>query len=102
MSLLITVILTGLGGAFTPCTLGVNLVMINQLAGKPRLQRLREWGQFAFGRAIFLAALGLIIGLLGQAVETFTWWFQLVINVLIIVMGILFILSRQNQVCFLL
>ena len=26
MGLLITAILTGIGGAFTPCTLGVNLV----------------------------------------------------------------------------
>ena len=98
MGLLITAILTGIGGAFTPCTLGVNLVMVNYLTDKTRAQRLKEWTQFAISRAALMAILGLIIGLLGQMVETFTWWFQMVVNILIIVMGVLFIMGRNKPV----
>lgn len=98
MGLFITAILTGAGGSFTPCTLGVNLVMVNQLTKEPRAQRVKGWIQFAVSRAVLLAAIGLVIGLLGQMMETFTWWFQMAVNILIIVMGILFILSRKRPV----
>lgn len=96
--LFITAILSGLGGAFTPCTLGVNLVMINNLSGKSKTRRLLQWTQFAVSRAAMMAALGLVIGLLGQMIETFTWWFQMAINVLIIVMGVLFIMGRNKPI----
>lgn len=56
-----TAILTGLGGAFTPCTLGVNLIMIKYLSGKSRTQRLFQWTQFAVSRAAMMAVLGLVI-----------------------------------------
>lgn len=96
--LFITAILTGIGGAFTPCTLGVNLVMINYLTDKTKVQRMLEWAKFAISRAAMMAVLGLIIGLLGQMIETFTWWFQMVINILIVVMGVLFIVGRNKPV----
>ena len=96
MGLFIAAILAGAGGSFTPCTLGVNLVMVNQLTKEPRAQRVKSWIQFAVSRAALLAAIGLVIGLLGQLIETFTWWFQMVVNSLIIVMGVLFILSRKK------
>ncbi len=98
IGLFVTAILTGIGGAFTPCTLGVNLVMINYLTDKTRAQRVLEWTKFAISRAAMMAVLGLIIGLLGQMIETFTWWFQMVVNVLIVVMGVLFIMGRKKPV----
>lgn len=98
MGLLMTAILTGIGGAFTPCTLGVNLTMVNYLAAKPRAYRLKGWTQFAIGRAALMAILGLSIGLLGQMIETFTWWFQMFVNLLIILMGVLFIIGRKRPV----
>lgn len=96
--LFITTILTGLGGAFTPCTLGVNLVMINYLTDKSKTQRVLQWTQFAVSRAAMMALLGLVIGLLGQVITSFTWWFQMGINILIIIMGILFIMGRNKPV----
>ncbi len=96
--LFITALLTGLGGAFTPCTLGVNLVMVNYFSGKSKKQRLFQWTQFALSRAAMMAVLGLVIGLLGQMIETFTWWFQMVVNILIIAMGVLFIMGRNRPI----
>jgi cytochrome c-type biogenesis protein len=96
--LFIMAIVTGLGGAFTPCTLGVNLVMINYLTDKSKTQRLLQWTQFAVSRAAIMALLGLVIGGLGQIITSFTWWFQMGVNILIIVMGVLFILGRHKPV----
>lgn len=98
MALLLTAMITGLGGAFTPCTLGVNLMMIQFLSGKSKGRRLWEWTQFAVSRALLLTLLGLAIGLLGQAIESFTWWFQMVINITVVGMGVLFIMSRKKPV----
>lgn len=60
--LFITAILTGLGGAFTPCTLGINMVMINHLSGKSKKQRLFQWTQFAVSRAAMMARWGWLSG----------------------------------------
>ncbi len=96
--LFIMAFLTGLGGAFTPCTLGVNLVMINYLTDKSKAQRIAQWTQFAVSRAAMMAVIGLIIGWLGQIITSFTWWFQMGVNILIIVMGVMFIMSRHKPV----
>jgi cytochrome c-type biogenesis protein len=94
--LLLTALATGLGGSFTPCTLGVNLVFLKYITGKSRQRRLWEWSLFALSRATFLTGLGLTIGLVGQLVQNFVWWFQLLISGGIVVLGVVFIVSRYR------
>jgi len=91
-----TALVTGLGGAFTPCTLGVNLVFLNYITGKSRHRRLWEWSLFALSRATLLTGLGLLIGLAGQLVQGFVWWFQLSVSVGIVLLGLVFIASRYR------
>jgi len=97
-SLFLAAFLTGLGGAFTPCTMGTNIVMIQHLNKKARAERLREWLIFATMRAIFLAAIGLLLGYLGHIVTDFTWWFQMLVNIGIVVLGIIFILGKNRPI----
>lgn len=96
MELIVTAVVTGLGGAFTPCTLGVNLFMVQFLAGKPSAVRVRQWVVFAVLRAVLLTSLGMLIGLLGQLVTSFAWWFQIGISLVIVAAGVAFILGRNR------
>ncbi len=98
MSLIIMALITGAGGSFTPCTLGVNLAIAHRFTKDTKAQRIKNWILFALNRALLLTALGLIIGVLGQVVETFTWWFQMIINVVIIIMGLLFIVGSRKPI----
>ena len=98
MNLIIMALITGAGGSFTPCTLGVNLAVAHRFTKDTKARRIRNWIFFAVNRALLLTVLGLIIGALGQVVETFTWWFQMVINIIIIIMGLLFIVGSRKPV----
>ncbi len=98
ISLFLAAFLTGLGGAFTPCTMGTNIVMIQYFNKKAKNERLREWLIFATLRAIFLAAIGLLLGYLGHIVTDFTWWFQMLVNIGIVALGIIFILAKNRPI----
>lgn len=91
--LLLSAVGLGVGGAFTPCALGLNLLVLGRMAGQSRGQRLVAWLQFALARAAVLTLLGVGIGTLGLLLPI-TWGMQLLINVLLIALGALFIVSR--------
>lgn len=84
----------GLVGAITPCALGINAVFLSSVTGKPRPRRTWEWLLFALSRAVMLTVLGLAFGLLGQAIGGFVLGYQRLIAWGLIVLGVLFILSR--------
>lgn len=91
LPLFLAPILLGIVGAFTPCALGVNAVFLGTVLGKNRARRLREWAIFATARAGLLTLLGLAFGLLGQAVQSFAWRFQVTVSIGIVALGVLFI-----------
>ncbi len=95
--LLFVPIVFGLVGAITPCALGINAVFLGYVIGKPRSRRLWEWWLFALARATLLTTLGLAFGLLGQAVGRFVRGYQQFIAWGLIILGVLFILSRFRR-----
>lgn len=70
--------------------------MVQFLAGKASAVRVRQWVIFALLRAVLLTALGLLIGFLGQLVSSFTWWFQMAVNLAIVAAGVAFIAGRNR------
>ena len=94
LSVLIIPVALGIGGAFTPCALGINSVFLGVVAGRPRARRIRDWMLFSASRAALLTLLGLAFGLLGQTLEVYAWRYQMAINVGLILLGIVFIVQR--------
>lgn len=89
---------TGLAGAFTPCALGINTILVGALSGRSRVRRLAEWALFAGARASVLMALGLLLGLVGQALGQRLLIFQQVVNIAMIALGVLLIISRFRPI----
>lgn len=83
----------GVVGAFTPCALGINAVILTYLAGKARAARLVQVGLITGVRALFLMSLGLLFGLFGQSVAVFIRGYQQVIALAIVAVGAAFVLS---------
>lgn len=83
----------GVVGAFTPCALGINAVVLAYLAGKGRATRLVQAGLITGVRALFLTALGLLFGLFGQSVAAFVRGYQPLIALLIVAIGAAFVAS---------
>jgi len=90
--------ITGVAGGFTPCALGINTIFVGALAGKPRARRLWHWLLLAAVRAALLTGLGLLFGLIGEAVGEMAALYQQAINIGLIVLGALFIVSRFRPV----
>ena len=83
----------GIIGAFTPCALGINAVLLTYLASKARAARLIQAGLITGMRALFLTALGLLFGLFGQSVASFVRGYQPVIALAIVGVGVAFAVS---------
>lgn len=94
MQLVLLPLMTGVAGGFTPCALGINTIFVGALAGKPRRVRLAQWTMLATVRAALLTGLGLLFGLVGEAMGEMAAVYQQAINVSLIVLGILFVVSR--------
>lgn len=94
MRVILIPLVTGIAGGFTPCALGINTIFVGALAGKPRPLRLAQWVLLAAVRAALLTGLGLLFGLIGEAVGEMAAIYQQAINVSLIVLGVVFIVSR--------
>jgi cytochrome c-type biogenesis protein len=90
-NLLILPLAFGLIGFVSPCSLGINAVFLSYIQGKPRLVRVRQSLGFMLTRGLFLALLGLLFGLVGQAVTDFQLLYRPVIGALFIALGLVFI-----------
>jgi len=83
----------GLIGFVSPCSLGVNALFLAYIQGKGRWTRTRQALAFMLVRGFFLAMLGFLFGLLGQALTDFHIFYQKLIGALFIGAGILFIVQ---------
>lgn len=97
ISVVLLPVVTGVAGGFTPCALGINTIFVGALAGKPRAARLWSWLLLATVRASLLTGLGLLFGLLGEAVGEMAAWYQQAINVGLMALGAIFIISRFRR-----
>lgn len=97
LNLLLLSIVTGVGGGFTPCALGINTILVGALSGKARATRIGQWLLFAVARAAMLTMLGFLIGLIGQMVGEIAAIYQQMINVSLILLGALFIINRFRR-----
>jgi len=97
MQVILLPLALGAAGGFTPCALGINTIFVGALAGKPRPVRLAQWALLATVRAALLTGLGLLFGLVGEAVGETAAIYQQVINVSLIVLGFIFIVSRFRR-----
>lgn len=100
MQVILLPLVTGIAGGFTPCALGINTIFVGALAGKSRPVRMAQWAALATMRAALLTGLGLIFGLVGEAVGEMAAIYQQAINLGLIVLGILFIMSRFRRIPF--
>lgn len=94
MQMVLLPLVTGVAGGFTPCALGINTIFVGALAGKPRPVRLAQWMLLATVRAGLFTGLGLLFGLIGEAVGEMAAIYQQAINIGLIALGVLFIVSR--------
>ena len=97
-SFLLVAFSLGLVAAFTPCALGINLLLVGALRDRPRAARLRQVALFASVRAGFLALVGLLFGFLAREMGLLTTRYQQAISVLIILLGVLFIVSVYRPI----
>lgn len=91
-NLIVLPLIFGVIGFITPCSMGVNTVFLGYITGKERPTRIRQAVAFSLTRGLFLAALGLVFGLIGQAVVGFQLIYRKLIGALFIVLGVAFII----------
>jgi cytochrome c-type biogenesis protein len=91
LTLVLTAVALGVAGSFTPCALGINAVFLGAVMDQSRIRRIHGWVLFAGARALLLTALGLGFGLLGQTIQGYAWSFQVLVDVGLILLGLLFI-----------
>ncbi len=97
LNVLLLPAIIGLAGGFTPCALGINTILVGTLNGKERTARINQWLIFALARAAMLTVLGLLFGLVGQLVGEIAVIYQQIVNIGLILLGILFIVSRFRK-----
>ncbi|MEW5985264.1 MAG: cytochrome c biogenesis protein CcdA [Chloroflexota bacterium] len=86
----------GLIGAFTPCAFAINALLLGYLRERPRLQRIMSALRFASARALFLSLVGLLFALAVDQIGLATTRYQQAINVLLILLGVIFILDHYH------
>lgn len=84
----------GLLGFVEPCSLGSTLVVLKQLEGRSRGQKLREAGGFALARAAVLGLLGAGAAFAGRAFFDFQRIAWLVLGAVYIGIGLVFLARR--------
>ena len=97
-NLIVLPLLFGLIGFVTPCSLGINTVFLAYITGKQRSTRIRQAVAFALTRGLFLAALGLLFGLIGQQVVGFQLVYRKIIGALFILLGVVFLLHLYRPI----
>lgn len=88
----------GLGviGAVTPCAFAINALLLGYLRDKPRAERIAVALRFAGVRAVFLGLVGLLFALAVDRIGLATWRYQQAINLLLILLGALFIVDHYR------
>lgn len=83
----------GLFGFIEPCSIGSSLIFIKYLEGKPGTQKFTETVLFAFTRALFIGALGMLAVLVGSTFLGFqrAW---IVLGTIYVVIGFLYLFGR--------
>lgn len=96
-NLILLSIVTGIGGGLTPCALGINTILVGALSGKAWATRISQWLLFAVTRAAMLTMLGFLIGLVGQRFGEIAAFYQQMVNVSLMILGVLLIISRFRR-----
>lgn len=88
----------GLGviGAVTPCAFAINALLLSYLRDKPWVERIASALRFASIRALFLSLVGLLFALAVDRIGLATVRYQQAIDVLLIVLGIVFIVGHYR------
>lgn len=86
----------GLIGALTPCAFAINALLLGYLRHRPRRERIAAALRFAGVRAVFLGLVGLLFALAVDRIGLATWRYQQAINLLLILLGALFIVDHYR------
>lgn len=87
-------------GAFTPCAFAINVLLLGYLRDKPRVERMPVVLRFAGIRALFLTLVGLLFALALDRIGPATVRYQQAIDVLLIVLGSVFIVGHYRPLPF--
>ncbi len=102
MSLGFILLAFGLGGigAATPCAFAINALLLGYLRDKPKVERIASALRFAGVRALFLSLVGLLFALAVDRIGLATVRYQQAIDILLIVLGIVFIVGHYRPLPF--
>lgn len=95
-NLLILPTALGLFGFIEPCSIGSSLIFIKCLEGKSGTQKFTETVLFAFTRALFIGALGMLAMLVGSAFLGFQRGAWIVLGTIYVVIGFLYLFGRAG------
>lgn len=84
----------GLIGFITPCSLGVNLILLGYIAGRKRRQRLLITSSFTLVRALFLSVMGFTLALLGRQFMSFESAYKSTLGLIFMGLGVWIILGQ--------
>lgn len=90
-------LLFGLFGFIEPCSIGTTLVMVKQVEGMSRRQKILQMTIFAGTRALLIGTLGLVAALAGSAFLGFqrTAWF--VLGALYLALGVIYLSGHAGR-----
>ncbi|MEO5696623.1 MAG: cytochrome c biogenesis protein CcdA [Burkholderiaceae bacterium] len=86
----------GLFGFIEPCSIGSTLVMVKQMEGRSRAQKIAQMLMFAGTRAIFIGLLGVVAAYVGSAFLGFQKAAWLLLGVFYVVLGGLYLSGRAG------
>ena len=95
-TLLILPVGLGLFGFIEPCSIGSSLIFIKYLEGKSGTRKFTETVLFAFTRALFIGALGMLAVLVGSAFLGFQRGAWIVLGTVYVVIGFLYLFGRAG------
>ncbi|MCO5163916.1 MAG: hypothetical protein M9939_22575 [Mesorhizobium sp.] len=95
-NLLILPVGLGLFGFIEPCSIGSSLIFIKYLEGKSGTRKFTETVLFAFTRALFIGALGMLAVLVGSAFLGFQRGAWIVLGTVYVVIGFLYLFGRAG------
>jgi cytochrome c-type biogenesis protein len=87
-------ILFGLFGFIEPCSIGSTLVMVKQVEGRSRQQKVVQMLVFAATRAILIGLLGVVAAVVGSAFLGFQRGAWLLLGVFYLVLGAMYLSGR--------
>jgi cytochrome c-type biogenesis protein len=95
-NLLILPVGLGLFGFIEPCSIGSSLIFIKYLVGKSGTRKFTETVLFAFTRALFIGALGMLSVLVGSAFLGFQRGAWIVLGTVYVAIGFLYLFGRAG------